>query len=402
MSFSKKIPPESAMWRKFNSFLQFGLEFDTSSAVDQALEYFSKSVIGLRTRWTETAIESGMNEIQIHKLPRHFDLLQDAAKYTFQHFTPNFSDAVGSIAYNDRQVVLNVAHLASDGGYFRFLIENFGKIPKNLPPFKVENEDAFKDLIDKSPTDVKGNLIDENLTRVFSHDEKNINHLEYDQYLTKYWKPSDFKFDYNPKTRAPQKLTEKTYLANFFAACAQERHLMNSFGMNTVVDLRKWLSVPVNFDHLSMIAFISPYIKNVTPDMNLSQFAQIMRKSLNDKLARHEQFGIFHSPQNGKIIPGNYFEISNIGPIKIKKPITNLWISMEMKAYERYTIANMGFSVDDGQQNNLVTRFRWNPHTLSPDEARRMEAVVNHVIGNVSFDRTIGDVYEEAKEVYKQ
>ena len=397
------LPPPALSMKKYLSMLQISLEMESKESVETAIEYFKKVAIGLKTRCVGERLELKNDDICMYKLPKRYSRLEDAALYTYNNCTPSFDKACGSIAYNDRQVILNLWHYYSDGGFIRYLLQHFGEMDIDVPNKRNDGFEFMQMYADKAPDNVVAPNFDNNLTRIKTNDRENLSYeLVDDQYITKYWKTNEIK-NYDQKIRAPKRFTETIYMANYFAACAHENRLLDTFGMNTVIDLRKWLKRPINFGDCAHMSNVSPFC-NVRANMKICDFADLMRKSLDEKLSHYEHFGLFKSPQhNQEISPlqGSFFEISNMGPMPIKKPIQNLWISMGMKGYDRNTISNMSFSVNDGENNNVVTRFRWNPLLLSPYEARRMANCVNHFIQNISYDRYVDNVFDEIKEVYK-
>ncbi|OHT17274.1 hypothetical protein TRFO_41161 [Tritrichomonas foetus] len=397
----EQLTQQEISFFKSKTMIQLALELSSKAEVRNAIEYFTKSVPGLHLRLKGTRVEHFTGPVKLYTIPDQYKTLQDAAFFTSTFCTPEYSESFASLGYNDSKIVLNIQHRYSDGGYFKFLVDNYGNPPSSLTKIPKSSNLVFKDEISSSPT-VPQLPYDERLTRFFSHDKipQKIED-ERDQFITHFMAAKEFK-NYDPVKNSPKSYSESLWLANYFAASAQENHLFPSFGISTFVDLRQFMKTKYDFGNCAHIASVTPY-SIINPNMKLSDVAREMRNDLTRQLNEGYQFGHAKSTFSTKDpIPGIWLEITNMGPLKIKPPIKDAWASLTMKNLGRELTSLMTFSVIDGDRNDVVTRFRYSPHVLSRKEATRMAESINYFLRNVSFDRTVASVYDEIKSIYKQ
>lgn len=410
------------------------LEMDSDSSVDSFVSFLKNTVYALRIRKRGSFIErhNDIDKIPSYTFPQNinnsFSSLNDVSNYVHENIPLNFDDGYAVIASSPKNcsrkfVALNTPHYFADGKYFCFLTDMFlHNNPNNnnlngLPDFPYENPVIYKEFFDKGPSDVKNDIHDDKLTRFSTNDPNNLKGGEFDQYITIQFKAEELK----NKTIRNNKIfisnfTEALYLSNYFAICAHENKLLPSYGVNNVIDLKKYFPKPISFANSSEIAFVSPYTDYITPDMKNIEVGKSLRKSLMEKLNRNEQYGFYNSMKYNESLPklnGIITEFSNIGGIHIKKPIKDLWISLFIKCMNRETVSNMGFSVirDDfdsytkedrinRSKNDMILRYRYSPRKLSVNESTKIAKTIEYFLKNVSLDDCVGKTYEEVKRFY--
>lgn len=241
---------------------------------------------------------------------------------------------------------------------------------------------------------------------------------EFDKFVTLRFKAEELKNAIVKQNDVLVKsFTESLYLANYFAICAHEKKLLNSFGVINVVDLKKYFDKgPISFANGSEIGFVSPHIDNISPENKNIEIAQKMRKSLLEKLSKNEQFSVLASTKYNQSLPklnGIVTEFSNIGGFHIRKPITDLWFALDIKSLNRETVSNMGFSVirddfdsynenekENKSRNDMVLRYRYSPKKLSSKETLKIAKSIEFFLKNISFDDFVGKSFEKISDFY--
>ena len=288
---------------------------------------------------------------------------------------------------------------------------------KGLPNFPLLTNEVYKEYYKKAPNNVKDENHNEKLTRFHSNDKGNLKSGEYTKFITLRLNAEDIKNKVikNNKTKLSN-FTEMLYMSNYFAICAHENKLLNSYGIINVVDLKKFSKKPLTFANCFEISPISPFTDHITSDMKIIDVGKNLRKSIIEKLNNLEQFAGPSSRQFNQTLPelnGIATEFSNIGDVHIKKPIIDLWISIYTKCLDRELASNMGFSVfrDDfasyGKEerhnrnmNDIVIRYRYSPKKMSFNESRKMANSIEYFLKNISFEDQVGKAYEEVKSFY--
>lgn len=411
------------------------LEIDSDFSVNSLIEYFKDTVYALRIRKRGSYIErhNDTNKIPSYVFPPNinnsFNTLDDVSKYIHKHIPLNFDDGYAVLASSPKGsskkfVALNLPHYFADGKYFCFLIDRFLNNNPNdnnlngLPDFPYEKPVIYKKFFDKGPSQIKNDIHNDKLTRFSTNDPNNLREGEFDQYVTIEFKAESLKnkTTINNQTKISN-FTEALYMANYFSICAHENKLLKSFGVINVIDLKKYLPIPMSFTNSSEIGFVSPYTDYITSDMQNIDVGKNLRKSLIEKLNNNEQFAVYNSMKYNESLPklnGIVTEFSNIGGIKIRKPIKDLWISLNIKCINRETVSNMGFSVirDDfdsynkedrinKSRNDMIIRYRYSPRKLSLNEATKIAKSIEFFLKNISLDDRVGNTYEKVKSFYE-
>ena len=388
--------------------IQLALELNSPKEIPNAIDYFKKSIVAFRVhREKDLLVFDPNRKIPVMKIPNNIKSLQASAEYVANH-PYNYEDCFGQIAANDHQVVVDISHTMGDGAFFCFLVQNYGK-PPNPPLDHLPNffNDGLEKKIEAAPIDYIFTN-DPYLTRFHSRateaELKNnpyidSNGFSFFQYFDKRLPASAFT-TYNPSKRAPEHLSEAFWIAHYFAACSQENKLLPFFKINTIINSRQFLDRPANFYDCGKISNFSPSTK-VFPNMTIKEMGQKMRENLKDMIKKGYQFSFLKRKYlSGPEPPGIYMELTNMGPLKIRKPIVDAWASLKMHSRDTPMTSLMSFSVDDGKRNDFVTRFRYTPTLMSANEAIRFSNSIDYFLKNISFDRKIEDVYHEMNGVF--
>ena len=393
MSITKRpfLPIEFEFLRA-ECMIQLALDFNSQKAADDALIYLKKSVIPLHLKLIDNDLTSSNDEVPVYKLPDGLDL-QDAAYYAYKNYSVPYSQAFASLSTGNKRVILNVDHLISDGGYFKFLVDNLYHPPISLPHLHTLSADVFKEEISKN-IPIYGQKSNPDLNRLHPKSKNRI-YTAYDDYYDIKKPASSFRC-YDHVKRQLSQYTESLWMAHVISSAAFNGSLPEKACVATLVDLRKYLKVPLGFEHCHMINTVDPCAP-LSSNMSLSEVSMLMREDLAKRLKRGEQFAFnkIREPE----IPGLFCEITNMGPINIKPPITDAWASLGMKSTG--IISLMSFSVKSHDRDDIHIRMRFPPACLSLNEANRYGKCIEYMLTNVDLKRNVGDVYDEVSSYYK-
>lgn len=427
-----RIPAvENPVFGQFKPTIQLCLEMDSQSGINRFTNYLQKTVYALKLRKVDNFIErhNEINKIPIVTIPKHvndsFKSMKQLSNYIQNNIPLNFSEGYGLIAKSSKDskrqyIALNIVHEFGDGQYFRFLVDRFlnhtDHSIDHLPNFPFKPHDSLNDFLNKSPQNIKDELHDENLTRFFSNDMPNIRNDEYDHFITIKF-PSSQICKNSKNLISISNFTEKLYMGNYFAICSHEKKILDSFGVINVVDFKKHLNREPTFADTSSIGFASPFTKGITSNKLVSQIGKEMKNSLISKMDKLEHFGYVISKEYNKALPrfeGITTEFTNVGGVHIKKPIIDLWMSINIKCTDRQMVSNMGFSVirddfntytekekENRTVNDMVLRYRYSPRKLSKNESTKLAKSIHHFLTDIPYESaTVKSAYENVQSFY--
>jgi hypothetical protein len=137
--------------------------------------------------------------------------------------------------------------------------------------------------------------------------------------------------------------------------------------------------------------------------MTLRDVGQGLRKDMLRRQKALEEVGRIkygEKPGNGPGIPGVVLEVSNVGPVKIKRPIEDIWIELHLKReLTGEAIALMGYSVVGEKKNDLILTLRYGDGKVSDEKAMEIAKLIRHMVTKVSLDRTVKSVFDELRGI---
>ena len=150
--------------------------------------------------------------------------------------------------------------------------------------------------------------------------------------------------------------------------------------------------MPITQEITNCFSSVSPSAK-INKNMKLSEVGKLLRENMNIKLKRGDQFGFYKGlgeKSEQKVIPGIGLEITNMGPLPIKKPIVNAWASLHAKTINvEKIISLMSFSVND----DFYIRLRYGSGALTHEEMKEYAKSVEFAIRNIPFDMSVEEAY---------
>jgi hypothetical protein len=181
------------------------------------------------------------------------------------------------------------------------------------------------------------------------------------------------------------------------------------FGCSMVADLRRYRPPCDATEALqNWVGFVQLSVKP-SMDARIEDVAAQMRTQLEEKLARKEwlrQCKLVHNTiwrpwiKAAPEQPLLGVEMSSVGLMTIKPPVTNAHITMTIPDGQRYQgISFLNYSLRDlgKQQTTFVGMFQHTTQELSPKDAQVIVDSIGHVMKNIDFNRTVGDAVDEVR-----
>ncbi|OHS96446.1 hypothetical protein TRFO_37398 [Tritrichomonas foetus] len=411
----KQLSEQEACFTQFwtKCMLQLAIEVDSPTVIPELVDFFDNHVLGLHLHLEGQNLLSTRSRSKINQLPNYVNSLSEGALFAYQNYTPtNPSDGFCSISSNDKMIVLNVPHSLGDGGYFKFLVDNF-LTNRNLRksetdvldkhPFPIDVHDIFATEIQKAregPVFIDDPEISRFNSRLPPQKGTEAS------FFTFRTDPTKMKA-YNQKNSQNGhvfRFSEFQWLSLFLSKCVNDGFLNKNVGIATCMDLRNFTNEPSSYGHCCCIAPIISVFNGVNKDMTIDEVGANLRKSFDARLKAGKHFSFLKSQnQNHKVAPGSPLEISNVGSFNIKKPITNVYASLSSSTHESITyITLMGFSVKhENGRNDLSFRISYNPNYINGREMEAFGKCNRYFLENMTFDMKIGDSFEELKKYYE-
>ena len=392
----RDISPIEKIFIPGNTCVQLALKLKSPKLVDPILEKMSKYVLGFHTKIIDDKLVTERQEIPVFKLPNNFKNLQDACYYMNENHYRPLSDALASVAANKDTIVLNINHIASDGG---FMVNLYNALKEDkefdIPQAMIEEEKTFHDEIEKATYIPPFVTIDPALTRIKPKDKE---YLTNDPMMHHFLMKTDAKNlkVYDPKTKKVKGLTDALWAFIILSASAHNGEFTNK-GCSTCVDLRRFIKNP-SFANCNDFANLSVSCE-ATKDTTIIEMMKRLRADFNKKLNAGDVFGYVKGLRGGKPLglsmDGLSLELSNVGRFTLGGPFKDMWINLTLRSYTSPTSTSfLNFSIDGNGRNTIYTKMRYPPQSLSDREARSIALSVQHGITNIDLNTTCGEAID--------
>lgn len=441
MSINIPIKKSQMNFATHSSHVQLVLKVESSEAMSDLMNYFTKTVACLHLRLKNDTNLEYMKNIHHFTIPSELTNLHDIQQFTALNFTPPYNEAFGTLATNEKNkiIALNASHRFCDGGFFKFLLNHYNNkyFPKNTPILPKFSSDIFKEEIQNSP-DLTPFVNDPKITRF--HPSKlpsnteinkmnkfeslyNINNnynygknvVDPKDHQFKYYQSYDIRMTasefstFNKSKNAPRELTKLMWLSQYFAASAYQNKPFDSFKIGTIVDLRPNLPNKPNFLNCYHCGQIAAYAPSISLNEKLSDFGKRLQQNLLDQRKNNAQFSLFKWSVNpNAIIPGIALGYSAVGAMNIQRPIVDAYVGIIMgapKAKSPQTVCdalnlfNWSVSNKSENRNDFITQVWYNPNVFDYNEISHYGRRVEYFIRNISLNQTVGEVYDIIKKV---
>lgn len=389
--------------------IQLSFKVDNPQAVDQIIRSLQKKVIGLHMKLDKSRnkLLYTNNSAPIIKIPNSNNLIDSTILFARSSKINPFK-RFAQIGYNDDTVILNISHAVSDGGHFKYITEHIFDdknvdIPKHFP-YTVH--DLFSQQYQMSPSNIPFWDSNPNISRIISsHKDQLIksNEVEY----TTIRMPSN---KFQAYSQSDKKLNSFTgsLLSSLFIS--HVIHTQNHFDQNyfprsicipTCIDFRRYLNT-LNYSICSLYSIVFTSA-NVTPKMTLRQLGELLKNDIDKRMKNGEDFGFMKTLDN--LTESSYakneiqkvgLELTYVGPVKIQKPIKDIFMNLSMlPEYTETILSLMGFGVCGNDMNDVILRLRYSPSTLYRDEVAAMMKDIEYTLTKIPPSTSISDAINE-------
>jgi hypothetical protein len=404
------------IFKFWQGFMQYSMEFTDSSAVGPALDEILRCVNAFRVRAGLLYLTpSSKKSPPIHRIPSNLRTLGEVNAWMFNTHKPATSRCLGAIAADDHRIVVNASHITGDGIFVARLLEHlsrpslYGSRPAAVLPLSVYN-DTFYDAMWRS----KGSSIvcgeDSSISRLLP---KLPFKTKAPEYAIKYvWEPISALRAFNPATNTLRGLSENIWVAMGIAWVAFEGKI-SPFGISTVLDLRRLLPQRQRANPALQDCIASVAVRAApTPDMTLGDLAAAMRRNFEERMRNEDYFGhmkcvykCVYKPWKAQRPPGLGLEMSSIGPIRIANPMKNCHLTlMAPGEFALLSVSFMNYTVEHRERGTkqFCGQFQYTTKELNPKDAVVFTESIRHGMTKFWPEMTVGDAIDEVREFQRK
>lgn len=395
-------------------FVQLSFELDSSKHVDDFVNQLKRSVAGFHARCDRKnfySIDRNLNEIPVHQIPSNLTNLTDVNQWMYQNHTPEISNHLAELAFDEHRVVLNSSHICADGGYLASLVRDIQS--KNGLPTHPSIPGSIIHILDEELTRAKNNKEIElagtdSVTYLLN--QKADNNISEDCKACSIIETDDAKnlACYDSTNEKLNNLTEHMWVGLSLSICALNNKI-GPIGVNTCVDFRR-LVHPQSRVSNSMTNFfgvVNIVAKNFNdPTLTVSDISKQFRRHFNyiinsDAIFYNYLFPIDMHKDNTPVA-----HLSNIGPIKYKYPIKDFEITLNLNqkaaqdvaqivTYSKLKTDNVGKKV---QSNVIHYQFAYSPKIINAEIGKKIFESFHYFMRNVQPSTLIIDAFHELKQ----
>ena len=391
---TREATREELTWK---SVITLGLEFDNPSACAKAVDRVMQVCTPLRT-----TVENG--QITFHRsynppvgtLPNMSDW-QELCRYNyFRRNGPPFTNFMANIAANDTKMVLNVSHGIGDGGYLLKMIDfvvNDRKIPDEIPCLEIPPEVLMaKELAQLTP-DIHWKD-DSKLTRIYTKKKPEELKKVTDNDIMEI---PGFRSNvkelqcYNKETGKVSGLTESIWTAITLSAQAWNGKL-SKIGVTTCLDMRQHMKLNCPEWGDGTVFSIIGHDAPLRPNESLKSLAKSLRENFNKRMQSIDRFAFI---RGDPYVDDLMFECSHLGRVKIRPPVKDAWMQVEMAEMDMiYLISVLTYAIDNGHKNELIGTVRFPAIKFHSSEAKILRDSIKFCLEKIPMNMTVQEAYD--------
>lgn len=385
-----------------SEFVELAVKFSDPKFIPKALENFKKIFYGQKLKVINNAFYKAPGDTKVARLPSWVTDCPTACQWIYDNHHKPIEETLCTIAANDSIVVVNSNHNAADSSFLiramdRCLDDDVGEIPE--VPYVMSK--AYKEQIEEGMRTAP---------EIYSY--KVCTHFTFDTTdpalmpkgtLVSYIKdefPASQLQCYDHKKKRPVNLSAVLFTSVALACSSFEKVLPPRFALPFVIDLKRFLKDPSKVDWSYNNHVSTPNIHyEISPNITINEAYQRFLENLKQQEKDGSYFKAtkmeYYSADTNKIF-GN---LSNIGPIRFKKPITDFYIKS----------TNDGVGVDNqiclltysrvNETNNILTnQVRYTKSTVTQKTANIFNDMLRHIMTKIPQDTKLGDAFKELRE----
>lgn len=381
--------------------VQLGIEVNDKSILPTYIKRIQDFTMAMHLRADKDNLYTTDEVAPINHLPENLPSLQDAVTYVLKNFKTKETFPLANISINSKYLVFNSCHSFCDGVFLtRILNQMQNPIKPVLPPFPTPIVVNFKEQIKKA--------------KVIQRDYRDpqITHLE--NIKPKSADPSDIFQNYCSKFDAKSltcyqngKVSDLTnhFASSMILASKAISNLNDGYGAQNCVNLRPYLANNRGQD-LDIVDHVGIAVMTSEKPKTIRQLKTNLRESLNKSLSEkrffsHMKWEIEHYVDGGEsefpwIGLGNL--VSHVGPVKIRKPITDVMMRVDMEEPFEF-ISVIAYSVISETENSVRTHLTYGSEGISRKNVARYVNLFDYAMTKLDLDTPIDDAIGILRDV---
>lgn len=392
-------------WEKFfiggRIFLQLAMKLSDPSKKDHVLSKIEKSVSSLHHATDGKVIYRVKTETPVFKLPDNVTDMEKLCEIMGSQYTRPMDQALASVGANKDTIVLNVNHLAGDGGFLQQIFAHLRDdceidyIPSIIPGEKYLEKEILS-YTDKLPD---FNTQDPLITRFISRNPSEL-YISHSLLTNGAQSRAEDLMTYKLNGKLT-KLTEY-YWSNFILAACAYNGSLDTTACATCVNMRPYISPSTNLSCTNCFAHATASAK-VSKDDTVESMMTRLRESYNFNLKRKQPFGELKLVQQGlpdrPQIPGVGLDLSLIGSFKTGGLFKDAWVHLsQVDSSVAGIVSYLGFSVDKGHEHIFHGRMRHSSATMSDRDAEMFVRNIHFGLENIKPSIKVGEALDMFKD----
>lgn len=385
--------------------MQIAVEFEDPKYVPPAVDEFVRCMNSFRCQANPLYIRANHNETPVYKIPSNLKTLKECALWMNKAHTPKWNP-LATIACDDNRIVISSSHSCNDGTRCIQLIEHichpekYGTMPTS-PVAKAMYHQHIKEIFSHDHTTVYCSA-DPKLSHLFP--KRPVSEKKDSKFLLPSIEiPISDLVGYDPTTQHVKKLTELQWITQSLAGIVFEQdYSFNNIGISTVLDLRRFIPESEATDPSCQECIASvPVYGHPTMDMTLNELGNQMRQNFNKHIANKDYYSHIRSiweaifrPWIHSTPPGIALEVSSMGPVHLKSPVKDAWISLItpdpykifQTSFLTYTLMNQNNST-----KTFVGQFQCNSRELNELDADLFVQMVKFAMTQLDYKMTVSE-----------
>ncbi|KAK8865360.1 hypothetical protein M9Y10_010902 [Tritrichomonas musculus] len=383
--------------------VQLGIEVCDKSIIPTYIKRIQDFALVMHLRTDKDNLYHTDEVAPINKLPEDLPTLKDAVTYVLKNCKTADSFPLANISVNSKYLVFNSCHSFCDGKLLTRIIEQIqNPVQRPMPLFPTPIVINFADQVKKAP--------------VLSHDYRDpiITHLK--NIVPKKADPNDVfqniydKIDvkdlacyHNGKV---SDLTDQFGIGLILASKAlSNNQIDDGFGCQSAINLRPYLPGDRGLDldivdHVGISVLTSKNPKTVR-ELKTDLRSSFVKSEAQRNFFGHMKWDIEHYVNGGESefpLTGLANVVSHIGPVKIRRPITDIMMRVDMEEpFEMVSV--VPYSVMSETENSVRTHLVYGSNGISKDQMERFGRLFNHVMTKLDLDTPINDAIDILRDI---
>ena len=378
--------------------IQLALDIDDPAAVPICIEKIRNVTASLHLRADKDTVMLSNDVVKVHQLPEKLTNLEDCLKWSLLYAPVEKTWPLATLCANSHKVVLNSTHAFTDGVAFlntvREILNPSNSKPIEILPLPMEHvlEQELQTAI-PYPNPRR----DPKITHVQFDRPDHVDFGDVLQMATSNYPVQELTCYQNGKVHG---LTEWMCTSMILAAKAV-CNLNDGFGIQLAVDMRPFLPK-------EKISFNTPWISggvaiSTSNPKTVGDLTSGLRRELNQAIASKQWLGTLKwamtdgrdpYPKNGQML-----YLSNVGQLRIKKPIKDVMVRINQVAPEDAT-CTVSYSVISETQNVVKTHMCYGSEVVSHEQMSRFNKLVEFGLRNMKKDWRIDETIAHLRHLY--